>query len=182
MKTKSVRVTWEGLLAASLGLLAIFVLLRAGLAGTEPVTLQDILVGLLLVLSAVLTSRYPIHVRYHTKISMTTVPLYLLAVLLPPHLAVLFASLGLVIIELLMRRQLGSTLADMLTSSSRWILIIFLGSQIAHNPLAHDLTEIPQLFGVAAMMFAGDMVSVSFQIAPMCGESPWHVLKTTLKK
>jgi hypothetical protein len=180
MKTKSVRVALEGILAVSLSLLAIFVFLRAWLMSTEPVILGDILVGLLLVLSAVLTSKYPIHIRYHTKISMMTVPLYLLAVLLPPHLAVLFAGLGLVIIELLMRRQLGSTLTDMLTSSSRWILIIFLGTQIAHIPRAHDLAEILLLFGVAATMFVGDMVSVSFQIAPMCGESPWHVLKTTL--
>ncbi len=179
MKTKSVRVMPGRILAASLGLLAIFVFLRVWRVSTEPVILGNILVGVLLVLSAILTSKYPIHIRYHTKISMVTVPLYLLAVLLPPQLAVLFAGLGLVIIELLMRRQLGSTLTDMLTSISRWILIIFVGTQIAHIPLANDLTEIPLLFGVAAAMFVGDMVSVSFQIAPMCGESPWHVFKAT---
>ncbi|CAA9296324.1 MAG: hypothetical protein AVDCRST_MAG93-4284, partial [uncultured Chloroflexia bacterium] len=47
---------------------------------------KDLLVAVCLLSAVVIAGRYPIHIRYHTKVSITSIPLYLLAVLLQPPL------------------------------------------------------------------------------------------------
>src|SRR5947209_6031168 len=64
-------------------------------AGRHSVTsLFTLLLGSALVILVVLAYRFPIHIWHEAKIYMASVPLYLLAVLLPPPLAVVAAGLG----------------------------------------------------------------------------------------
>src|SRR5689334_11463515 len=50
-----------------------------------------------LIAGVVLAYRFPIHIHYRLKIEMSTVPIYLLSVLLPPPLAVLGAGAGMLL-------------------------------------------------------------------------------------
>src|SRR5690348_7278660 len=71
-------------------------------AGGPPlVGATSVLVSLILMATIVLATCYPIHLRHHLKIVMTSVPLYLLAVLLAPPLAATAAGLGVLTGELI---------------------------------------------------------------------------------
>src|SRR5436305_2065748 len=71
----------------------------------EAATISDLFLGLCLVLSVGLTYLFSIQVRQETKVGMTSVPLFLLAVLLPTPLAGITVGLGVLVGELAVRSR-----------------------------------------------------------------------------
>jgi len=182
MKSTALRLKPETLLAAGFGLLAIFALGSVWAASIEPLAPRDALIALLILAGLIVASVFPIHIRYHTKTSMTSVPLYMLAVLMPPLYAALAAGVGVLISEVLMRKQHGSLFSDIVTSTARWISIVLVGALIVHWPWVAEKFGGLTLLGAAIAMFIGDQATVALQISQMCGESPWHVLKVNVRE
>ena len=174
----------ETLIAAVAGVAALCILVMAwGGVAARSISGQDVLVAVGLLISLVMASVYPIHFRYHTKVSISTVPTYLIVVLLPPPLAALTIGAGTLASEVLLRKRQGSLPIDMVTSSARWVLVAFVSSLVAHlAPGSQPGMLLLLLLGVSVVMFIGDWVTVSIQIALMCGEPLRHVLGTNLKE
>src|SRR5262245_29016445 len=139
-------------------------------------------VGLFLVGALVVANRYPIHVQSHTKVLIISVPLFLMAVLLPPALAALAAGLGTLIDELKEHRRRRSLLSDIITSTSRWIIIVSLSAWTAHLPAGTDVMHAVLLLAAAIVMFVGDLITTSLQVASMSGEPPWQILRATARE
>jgi HD-GYP domain-containing protein (c-di-GMP phosphodiesterase class II) len=139
-------------------------------------------VTLFLIGALVIANRYPIHVQSHTKVLIITVPLFLMAVLLPPALAAPAAGLGILIDELKERRQRRSLLSDIITNTSRWIVLVSLGAWVAHLPADTDMIHAVLLVAAAIVMFAGDLVTISLQVASISGEPPLRVLRATARE
>ncbi len=76
--------------------------------------------------------QYPVHLRTHTKVCMTGIPYYLLAVLLPPPLAATAAGLGAVCAEISVRRERGSRPSDTATEAGRRVLLVLVAAVAAH--------------------------------------------------
>ena len=138
------------------------------------VTLVALALGL--GLAAVLADLRPIHIHYHTKVTVTTVPLYMLAVLLPPPLAALAAGGSRLLGELLERKKCGNLPSDIATSTARWALIGLVTSAVAHTPGDHLAARFVALVAAAGVMYLSDLLTSVLEIAPITGEPPHHVL------
>ncbi len=73
----------------------------------------------------------------HTKVSIITVPLYLLIVLFPPLLAVCAVGVGVLIAELVARRERASQPLDIVRTTGRWIVVATLGTMDRPYPTKH---------------------------------------------
>lgn len=140
------------------------------------------LAAIFLVAALVWTGIHPIHIQRQTKIYLSTLPLYLMAVLLPPPLAVIVASLGLLLTQLKMRSHTGNRPSDIATAISRWAIIVGLASQNAHLLATTPLQQAIQLCSTAAIMLMLDMTTCVFEIAPMSGEPPLRVLYSVVRE
>ena len=78
-----------------------------------------------------LTYRYPIHARHQTKITLSTVVYYLLAVLVPPPLAAVAAGLGALVGEVARRAQSGTYPSDIAAEVGRRVLIMLPAALVA---------------------------------------------------
>jgi HD-GYP domain-containing protein (c-di-GMP phosphodiesterase class II) len=152
------------------------------LAAMQAGGLRTPLLGLFLVIALVIANRYPIHVQSHTKVLVISVPLYLMAVLLPPALAALAAGLGTLIDELKERKQRRSLVSDIITTTSRWIIIVALGAWVAHLPADTDAMHALLLLAAAAAMFIGDLVTISLQVALISGEPPARIMRANAQE
>ncbi len=143
---------------------------------------QTGLVAALLVAALIWTDTHPIHLRRQIKVHLTTLPLYLMAVLLPPPLAALASGLGILIAQWKMRPQTGNLPSDIATAISRWVVIILLASPIAQLPSREPLLQAISLCGAAALMFVLDVITFAFEVAPMSGEPPLRIMRATLQE
>ncbi len=128
------------------------------------------------------TGTHPIHIHHQTKIYLSTLPLYLIAVLIPPPLAVIVASVGILLAQWRMRPQTGNLPSDIATALSRWAITVFLASQIAHLPAPTSLQQAISLCSTAALMFLLDVMTCAFEIAPMSGAPPLRVMHTAVRE
>src|SRR5438105_10146634 len=78
----------------------------------------------ILVIAAVLAYRFPIYVRHGTKLHVFTVPIYLLAVLLPWAVAAPAGGLAILLGELATRGHTGNLPGDIARSTIRWTVLI----------------------------------------------------------
>lgn len=136
------------------------------------------LFGLMFFLSTtvVLAGLYPIHLRHATKVTMTTVPLFLISVLLPPTFAALTAGSSIFIQRYARRTKLYLLPSDMITAACRWTIVTWLASQVAHLPLSGYYLNPTLLLAAAIVMFLGDILTGSLEVAPMTGEPVFTVL------
>jgi HD-GYP domain-containing protein (c-di-GMP phosphodiesterase class II) len=179
-------VSFERILAPALGLLALGVLI-ASWWGTDLTVLsrdvgQTAVLALVLGAGVVVTYYYPVHVRYHTKVTLSSIPLYLIALLLPLPLAPLMAGISTALEELLLRRQRGSYPSDMVATTCRWVVVVFVGAWVAHWPVTSNAGHILILFTAAASMFASDLLTGALQLALMCHEPLWQVISATARE
>jgi len=142
-----------------------------GGAATVPV----MLLALFLIGAIVVANRFPIHIRRKTKVYMTSVAFYLLAVLVPPALAATAAGVGALLGELSMRAQRGNSAGDIASEVGRRVLVVLLGALVAHLPGAGALHTV-LLVGTALVLGAGDIVSCPLVLAPMTGEPPLKII------
>jgi hypothetical protein len=137
----------------------------------QPMLLQDLIVVSVLGCAALVAEAFPIHVYYHTKLSLTTIPLFLMACLLPPPLAATAAGLTILFSEILGRAKLGNDVMTMLASASRWVIIALVGAYIAQIPAAEPLHTF-WLAVAAVVMFVCDVVLGSLEVAAFSDEPP----------
>lgn len=145
-------------------------------------SLDTLLVVGLLLTAVILAERYPIHLRHNMKLFITTAPLYLMAVMLPPPLAALAAGLSILIAEWQMHAVRGLSWSDLALAAGRWTIIAFAGSLVAHWTEDDAMIQAFELVGSAAIMFALDMLTTSLEVAAMSGEAPHQVLQVLLRE
>jgi HD-GYP domain-containing protein (c-di-GMP phosphodiesterase class II) len=147
-----------------------------------PLTLAPASVGATLLIAGVLIAgvilayQFPIHVHYRLKIAPSSVPIYLLAVLLPPALAVTAAALALLAAELSVRAQRGTYISDIVTQTGRMMIAVLLTSLL---PLAFpvDAWGLLTLMPAALVLWALESLTVPLQLAPITGEAPRQILQ-----
>src|SRR2546423_11751058 len=160
----------------ALALVAIAVVWIKAPAGVgAPETVPVALLTLGLVVATVVASRFPIHIRRKTKVYMSSVPFYLLAVLVPSALAATAAGMGALLGELSMRAQRGNSAGDIASEVGRRVLVVLLGALVAHLPGEGTLRTV-LLVGAAVVLGAGDIVTCPLVLAPMTGEPPLQII------
>ncbi len=131
----------------------------------EAVRLAVLLTGLSA--AAMLADLAPVHVSQHAKVSVTTVPLFVLAVLLPVPLAALGAGASVLVGEMRTRREYGSGPAEIIPSVARWALLGAVGSLVARAFPPAPWSVAAGLLGAAVLMLLGDVLLASLELAPM---------------
>ncbi|OGO39779.1 MAG: hypothetical protein A2Z03_09580 [Chloroflexi bacterium RBG_16_56_8] len=149
---------------------------------TENDAARTLGVAVLLIVAISGTYVYPIHVRHNTKILMGTVPLYLAVVLLPPVVAGLVGGLGVLAGQLLSRRHRRKLPSDIATAVGRLVIVSCVAALVAYLGQINSLNHLLLLPAVALVMFLGDMITSSFEIAPMSGEPVWQVMVATMRE
>jgi HD-GYP domain-containing protein (c-di-GMP phosphodiesterase class II) len=144
-------------------------------------SLQRVVVALGLAAAVVVGGLYPIHIQFRKKVLLTTPPLYLAATLLPPGVAALTAGLGVLALQLVVRRRKGSLPSDIATASARWVVVAGLSAWVANWQVSGPGAVALPLLGAAAVMLAGDIVTGAFEVAPMSGEPPLYVMVAMLQ-
>ena len=140
--------------------------------------------GVLAVLLLVLISaafQWPLHIQRQTKVYMTSVPYYLLAVLVAPPLAATVAGLGALVGELSVRRRRGNTGSFVASQVGRRTLVVLLGALVADR-LGDVGMRVPALLGAAVVLEVGDIVTCPLSLAPLWGERPRRVLVMVARK
>jgi len=69
------------------------------------------------------------------------------------------------------RTKRGSYASDIATYCGRWVLVMMLGASVEQLARAYSLPASVALFSVAGVLFVGDMVTGSIEIALMVGDS-----------
>lgn len=145
-------------------------------------TLFDASLALGLVSALFLATRFPIHIRHNLKLLVMTVPLYLMATLLPPPVAALSAGLGIFLFQLDARKRMGLLPTDIATSVGRWTVSVGIASLVAHSTFIEDNTRAVALVLAAIVMLCSDVIGVGFEVSAMSGESPFQVMGVMLRE
>ncbi len=140
------------------------------------------LVALFLVTMVILADAFPIQIRPHVKASLSTVPLYLIAVFLPPSVAGFSSGFAVFVSEVLTRRERGYSLFDIMIATARWVIVALLGSLVAHLPALYHTTQAVVLVEAALVMFVSEILLSSFEIAPMSGEAVSQVVLAAVRE
>ena len=125
----------------------------------------------------ILAYQYPIHIRLHLKVQLSTMVYYLIAALLPLPLALGAAGLGTLIGEISVRQQRKLTVSDIATAVSRWVVLVLLGSLVAHQP-AQGETALALLVACALVLGLGDLLTLPLILASMTGERPLRMIRS----
>jgi putative nucleotidyltransferase with HDIG domain len=134
-----------------------------------------------LAVAVVIAGLYPIHIQYRTKVLLTTPPLFVAATLLPPGVAALTAGLSFLTLEVVTREKKGSLPSDIATATGRWVIVAYASSCVAHLCTDGNGAGLLTLLGAALVMFAGDIFTSAFEIAPMSGDPPLRVMLQSLQ-
>lgn len=164
------------------GTIAAIVLVGAWAALPLHVSKHDGIVDLLMITvlvgTAVLTFRFPIHIRLKTKIHMNSVPTFLMVALLPPPLAAAAAGLAMLTGETTVRSARGTYPSEIATQTGRWIIISLGASLVAH----YSGGGAAQLVVAAMIMWTGDVVTLPLLLTPLTGERPARVISTIARE
>ena len=130
--------------------------------------------------AVVITFAFPIHISRSTQVCVSTVPLYLIAVLFPSMLAVIIAATSVLVSELLLRRQSKTHLSDIVTSAGRLAPGILLAGLVVHG-LPPIVPMVIRLSAAAIVLWGIDTLSAPLLIAPITGERPLAVLRGVVR-
>jgi hypothetical protein len=186
MKVHFSRFMPQPLTAILMSLLALIILI-AGWVDMPTIVLDTSsahagLIATFLATAIISAGMYPIHFQHNIKVFLTTIPLYVMAMVLPPAMAAVTAGLGMLIVQLLTRSHSGNTPSDIATAAGRWVLIAFLSAWVAQRTMTAQLPLLLVLLGTALVMFTCDIVTGALEIAPMSGEPPWRVMAILLRE
>ena len=145
-------------------------------------SLEQILVAGSLTGAIILADRYPIHLLRGTKVSMVSIPIYLAVALLPIPLAVTAAGTGILLADLAARSQRGLTTADLFMNTGRWIVIGFVGCQIAHRNVSAPIDHMLLLLACAVTLLIADFISFSLSLAFVVNEPFLVQLRSTFRE
>jgi HD-GYP domain-containing protein (c-di-GMP phosphodiesterase class II) len=163
-----------------LGILALVAVAIAWVqAGIVDLQIGDLVLAVLLSAAIVHSLIYPIHVSRGFKISVHTIPLFLLATLVPPPLAATAAAVALFVGEIAQRHVKGQYISDMASTVGRTAIAVLLGALTCQEfswPLG-----LPVLTA-AALLFAIDTLTVSLEIGAITGDRPFRVARHVLRE
>jgi hypothetical protein len=140
------------------------------------------LLSLFLVAGLMLSYPFPLHIRLKTKIGIGSVPLYLMAALLPPPLAAVAAGIGVFGGHLLVKQQRGTYLSDIVTESARWVLVIAAGALAGHLPLFTGESSFAPFIVVGGVLWLGDVCTLPLALVPITGERPDRIILSTMRQ
>jgi putative nucleotidyltransferase with HDIG domain len=131
-----------------------------------------------------LAYRFPIYVRHSTKVCICTVPLYLITVFLVPPLAAATAGLGVLAGEMVIRARHANSLSVVATHTGRWVLVVLVGSPLAHAPVPTTDVVLHSVLLVATgiVLFAGDILTVPLALVPIGDERVERIILTCLRQ
>jgi HD-GYP domain-containing protein (c-di-GMP phosphodiesterase class II) len=140
--------------------------------------------ALVFIAGCLLAYQFPIYIRHNTKICVLSIPLYLMAVLLPPPIAATAAAVAMTSGELLLRHRRGTHPSDVATTTGRWILIVLAGSIVAHISLttSSPLVAWIPLLGCAVVFWTGDLLTLPLSVVPISREKPGQIIANLLKE
>src|SRR5579859_8035828 len=172
-----------GLVTSLLGLGALVaVWIGVPFSTTLMAGLTTTLVAIGLVVSVILAANFPIHVRYRQKIEINSAPLYLMAVLLPPALAVTAAGLAILTAELVVRGRRGTYPSDIATQVGRMLIVTLACTLVAHIPIGPGAAQLALLAGAAVTMWIVDLLTGPFLIQPLTGEPFLQIIRASVRE
>jgi hypothetical protein len=186
MKAHFSRFMPQPLTAIVISILALIILIAPWI-DTPALALNTIpmhtgLIAIFLSIAIISAGMNPIHFQHNIKVFLTTVPLFVAAMLLPPAVAALTAGISTLISQLLTRSHSGNTPSDIATVSGRWVIIAFLSAWVAQRFTAEQLPLPLVLLSVAVVMFTGDIITAALEIASMSGAPPRRVIAILLRE
>ncbi|MGH2343769.1 MAG: HD-GYP domain-containing protein [Chloroflexota bacterium] len=166
-----------GLILGSLALAALAVTWhQAGLADLKT---GNLILAAILGAAILHSLIYPIHVSRGFKIAVHTIPLFLLAVLVPPALAATTAACALFIGEIAQRHVKGQYISDMASTVGRTALAVLL-SALTAQAFAWPF-GLP-IIAAAAVLFVADTLTVALEIGAITGDRPFRVVRLVIRE
>jgi hypothetical protein len=149
--------------------------------GSHPLlTPSRLLLPALLAATVALSYQLPIHLGPNVKVYVGTASLYLLAVLASPLLAAPAAGLS-VFLGTWLSRQIDAYPSDLVTDSGRRVVVVLLGSAVAHVPVSASHSAVPSV-AAAAVLWLGEMLSSPLIFCPITGAPPLQVVKGVVRE
>lgn len=161
---------------ASVAVLGLLWILWLGIdPSMQGLRLPAFLLALLLAVAVVIADAQPIQLGPHFKVSVTTIPLFMMAALLPPPLAGLTAGASVLVAEVQSRTKRLKLPAEIAATAGRWALVVFLSSTLITLPVLNQVLYPFQLVAAAAVMFLSDVLSSALELKLMSKEPFWRV-------
>ncbi|MBV9282774.1 MAG: EAL domain-containing protein [Chloroflexi bacterium] len=135
----------------------------------------------LLVVAAVAAYQFPLHLSHHTKVYLSSVPHYVLAVLVTPPAAAAASGAAVLLGEVSVNRKRGNYPSDIATQVGRRMVVVYLGSLVAHLDGGPRL-RMAALIGAAVVLLVGDILTWPLVLTPMTGERPLTVVRLTARE
>src|SRR5436189_4845462 len=165
MKAHFSRFMPQPLIAILISILALIILIAPWVARPaitlDSTSAQISLIAIFLTAAVIGAGLNPIHLRPSMKVVLTTIPLYVAAILLPPAVAALTAGISNLIVQLMTRSHTGNTPSDIATATGRWVIIAFLSAWVAQRAASDQLPMPLVLLSVAVVMFTCDIVTAA---------------------
>jgi putative nucleotidyltransferase with HDIG domain len=146
---------------------------------------SNLLLAVVFIGFVILADHFPIHLTRATKISMTSLPIFLGTALLPPPLAILVAGFGMLIAEIKSRVERGTLPRDIAATTGQWMTTVLLGSLILHLniPWLPDSSARFSLLVAAALAFLlVDFTTFAMSNSFILGEPFLGVFKSTVSE
>jgi hypothetical protein len=172
------RVNPQPILAVVTSAAALFALGAIWIVGSTALDASRLFLAGGLVLAFVGTRRFPANIRSGMKLYLGSVPLYLMAALLAPPLAVTAAMVAKFTAEWSTRRQRGLYRSDIATDVARISLVSLAATVLAHAPA---LPAAAAYVAAAAALFLGDILTSPLVLSPIMNERPQRVVVLVFK-
>jgi len=146
---------------------------------------DQLLLAAVFAAALILADGFPIHLGRGTKLSLTSIPIYLMAVLLPASLAVLAVGAGFLIAYFRARSERGYLIRDIALDAGRWMLTTYLGYQVIHFNipwLSLHTSIIIQLAAGALTFLVADFAGFSLSNSFVLHEPFPAMLKSNLSR
>lgn len=144
----------------------------------------DLIIAGSLIVGILLAYQFPIYIRHNTKICVISIPLFLIAALLPPALGGIAAMIGMLAGELSVRAKRGTRMVDISTMAGRWSAMVVVASMVAHAPVGSGTGIVRDLPFAAAGLFlwVADLLTLPLALAPVCRERPARIVVTAVRE
>jgi HD-GYP domain-containing protein (c-di-GMP phosphodiesterase class II) len=143
-------------------------------------TFTNTLMCFALVVCSLIADSLTIHISYETKTTLGGTILFLMAVMLPPELAICLAFLSTFAIVTWHKRSRSLYWSDILTDSCRIGLVCFIAAELHHN-LRPYTSELIYLTGPALAILLGDYLTMPLLIGPITKQRPSVLLRSLIR-
>ncbi len=128
--------------------------------------------GVLLAAAVVIATLYPIHIDTHMKLSLASIPLFMLVLLFPPFIAGGLAGLGVATAQLTVRRRRGLWWSDIVTVVARnYLMVVATAAFVTELTTRHVSFNLRLLLAIP-WMFCIDVFTSPLYLYPMTRRHP----------